>query len=260
LLDGESLALSPALFGGGLPDLESKFACAGDGTLFFDEIDELSAPMQSQLLKILQDRETAHLQGLPDPHANVRVIASTSGDLQRAVSEGRLREELFFRVNVLSVQLPPLRERREDIPELAEYFLKSYAAQYNAPYDHLSEPTMSQLMAHDWPGNVRELDNVIRRVVLLGTNATVTTELRTPSPAAGSTAPVVAGSVPVPQETPTMRSLKEHARLAAREAERTLILRTLEQTHWNRKEAAALLGISYKALLKKIKECDLQNT
>jgi two-component system response regulator AtoC len=123
----------------------------------------------------------------------------------------------------------------------------------------VSEPTLSQLMEHDWPGNVRELDNVIRRIVLLGTDATVTADLRAPHTVTVNGTTEYAGTA-VPAETPSMRSLKEHARLAAREAERTLILRTLEQTHWNRKEAAALLGISYKALLKKIKECDLQNT
>ena len=260
LLDAEVLALAPGVFGGGLPDLAGKFACASNGTLFLDELGEMSASMQSKLLKILQDRESAHMQGDIAPHASVRVIAASGGDLERAVSEGRLREELFFRVNVLSVQLPPLRERREDIPELAEYFLKSYSAQYNAPYDHVSEPTLRQLMEHDWPGNVRELDNVIRRIVLLGSDAAVTADLRTPHSVAVNGAGSEFAGGAVPPETPSMRSLKEHARLAAREAERALILRTLEQTHWNRKEAAALLGISYKALLKKIKECDLQNT
>jgi DNA-binding NtrC family response regulator len=259
LLDAESLALSPGVFGGGLPDLAGKFACAANGTLFLDEFADISPAMQAKLLKLLQDRESAHLQGKPHPTSNVRVIASTTGDLERMVSEGRMREELFFRVNVLSVQLPPLRERREDIPELAEHFLKFYAAQYNAPYDHVSEPTMRQLMDHDWPGNVRELDNVIRRIVLLGTDAAVTTELRAPQPVAVNGDPADYTGTVVPPETPSMRTLKEHARLAAREAERTLIRRTLEQTQWNRKAAAALLGISYKALLKKIKDCDLQN-
>ena len=260
LLDAEVLALAPGLFGGGLPDLEGKFACATNGTLFLDEIGEMSASMQTKLLKILQDRESAHLHGQLDTRANVRIIAASGGDLERAVSEGRLREEVFFRLNVLTVQLPPLRERREDIPELADHFLKFYAAQYNAPYDQVSEPTLNQLMEHDWPGNVRELDNVIRRIVLLGTDAAVTADLRSPHTVAVNGNTTSCAPSIVPAETLSMRSLKEHARLAAREAERTLILRTLEQTHWNRKEAATLLGISYKALLKKIKECDLQNT
>ena len=261
LLDAEVLALAPGLFGGGRPDLAGKFACATNGTLFLDDIDDISPTMQSQLLKILQDRESAHLLGKHSPHANVRVIASSAGDLERAVAEGHVREELFFRVNVLAIQLPPLRERREDIPELAEYFRKSYATQYNAPYDRVTEPTMRLLMEHDWPGNVRELDNVIRRIVLLGADVSVTSDLR--SLQAPMT--IVGTNRDAPQPTvandlQSMRTLKEHARSAAREAERVLILRTLEQTHWNRKEAASLLGISYKALLKKIKECDLQNT
>jgi two-component system, NtrC family, response regulator AtoC len=259
LLDAEVLALAPGLFGG-LPDLAGKFACATNGTLFLDEVDEISPAMQGKLLKILQDRESAHLRGKQHPHTNVRVIASSAGDLEGAVAAGRVRQELFFRINVLSIQLPPLRKRREDIPELADYFLKYYTAQYQAPYDHVTEPTMRQLMEHDWPGNVRELDNVIRRIVLLGTDASVTSDLRSSPPG-----PVVGGPREDRQRTLASdrhsgRSLKEHARHAAREAERVLILHTLDQTHWNRKEAAARLGISYKALLKKIKECDLQNT
>jgi DNA-binding NtrC family response regulator len=260
LLDAEVLALAPDLFGGGMPDLAGKFACASDGTLFLDEIGESSLPMQSKLLKILQARESAHLLGERDSHANVRIIASSNGDLERAVSDGRLREELFFRLNVLTIQLPPLRERREDIPELADYFLKSYAAQYSAPYDRVSESTMRQLMEHDWPGNVRELDNVIRRIVLLGTDAAVTADLRVAQPVAVNDRRAAAPASFTGADTTAMRSLKEHARLAAREAERTLIRHTLEQTQWNRKEAATLLGISYKALLKKIKACDVQNT
>ena len=259
LVDGEVLALASGALSDRVPDLAGKFTCAANGTLFLDEIGEMSAPMQNKLLKILQDCESAHLhpQGMaPRP---VRVVASATGDLERAVAEGRIREELFFRLNVLTIQLPPLRERREDIPELANYFLKSYAAQYNAP-DTLSAPTVRQLMEHDWPGNVRELDNVVRRIVLLGADASVTGEFRSTAPggiisASGETEPKAAIT-----ESPSLRPLREQARLAAREAERTLILRTLEQTHWNRKEAASLLGISYKALLKKIKECDLQST
>ena len=257
LLDAEMLALAPGLFGSGLPDLAGKFACASNGTLFLDELDDISSTMQSKLLKILQDRESAHLRGKHDPHAKVRIIASSAGELDRAVAQGRVREELFFRINVLSVQLPPLRERRQDIPELADYFLKYYAAQYNAPYDRVTDPTLRLLMEHDWPGNVRELDNVIRRIVLLGTDASVTSDLRSSQASLAVLGPEQDAAA---ADVKSMRSLKDHARQAAREAERVLILRTLERTHWNRKAAASLLGISYKALLKKIKECDLQNT
>jgi DNA-binding NtrC family response regulator len=261
LLDSDMLAHGTRVFGGGVPDLAGKFACANNGTLFLDELDGINPTMQSKLLKILQDRESAHLQGKYDPYAKVRVIASSAGELDRAVAEGRVREELFFRINVLSVQLPPLRERRQDIPELADYFLKSYAAQYNTPYERVTEPTLRLLMAHDWPGNVRELDNVIRRIVLLGTDASVTSDLRSSQASLAVVGPGPDTSAPTAAtDMQSMRSLKEHARQAARDAERVLILRTLERTHWNRKAAAALLGISYKALLKKIKECDPQNT
>lgn len=257
LANAELLALGPGEFGGALTDLGGKFACADGGTLFLDEIDEMSLPMQARLLKVLQERESSHLGVRAGRRPDVRIIASSSADLERALTDGRLREELYFRLNVLSLRLPPLRERREDIPELARHFLSAHAAQYSTAAPVLAEATMGQLMAYDWPGNVRELENLIRRLVVLGGESTLAVDLPgRGAPARQESEPATAVDI----DPAWSVSLKERARLAAREAERALIIRTLELTNWNRKQAAARLGISYKALLKKMKECDLQNT
>jgi two-component system, NtrC family, response regulator AtoC len=211
------------------------------------------------------------------------------------VAAGTFREDLYFRLNVVSIGLPPLRERREDIPLLADYFLKKYSVQYKKPYAAISQDTLRVFLDYQWPGNIRELENVIKRIVILATEGPVQKELarqmaarRVPDPLfkpaaaapasavapsgvvagvetdASAAAAVVAGDVDGPNGTsgPDLQrtSLKEIARSAARYAERDLISRTLQHTRWNRKEAAEILGISYKALLYKIKENGLDKT
>jgi DNA-binding NtrC family response regulator len=217
---------------------------------------------------------------------DVRVIAATNRDLEQAVRDGVFREDLYFRLDVVTISLPPLRERREEIPVLTDYFLKKYSVQYNKSVTSIS-PELARAFDHsDWPGNVRQLENLIKRLVVLGSEATIMKELQ-PSPAplpfrpVGTSATVHAAAVPVVKPTSTEAgvvskaasevarlpappaaaaampgscSLKDIARMAAREAERELILRMLTRTRWNRKEAAENLGISYKALLYKIKE------
>jgi two-component system response regulator AtoC len=205
----------------------------------------------------------------------VRIVAATNRSLEQAVVDGQFREDLFFRLNVVSINVPPLRERREEIPLLSEHFVRKYSVQYNKPCTGLSEETQQLFADYDWPGNVRELENVIKRAIVLGDEAFVRRDLKHniaiaaqrlagrpafASPghtfaAPASTAPAV--SMPDPGSTTpgsARRSLKDISRSAAREAERELILKTLEQTRWNRKETAGLLGISYKALLYKIKD------
>jgi two-component system response regulator AtoC len=213
-------------------------------------------------------------------HVDVRIIAATNRDLEHAAAEGQFREDLFFRLNVVSISMPPLRERREEIPILCDHFLKKYSVQYNKPCAGLSSDTMQLFMEHDWPGNIRELENLIKRAVVLGTEAPIRKEIshsiaahRVQSSVAGLQSS--AGSRPsAPPQTPTAASmtassptsiaaaaaeagnyaLKDISRTAAREAERELIFKMLQQTRWNRKETAEILGISYKALLYKIKE------
>jgi two-component system response regulator AtoC len=208
----------------------------------------------------------------------VRVVAATNRDLDNAVAEGRFREDLFFRLNVVCITLPPLRQRRDEIPPLVDLFIRRYSEHYNRPPLTLGNDTRRLFHEYDWPGNVRELENLIKRAVVLGSDESLRRELsdaiagrtlRTgPIPllqqrpevveAAPAPAPAPAAPAAVAPPPPALSgSLKDIARQAAREAERELIYRTLQHTRWNRREAAEILGISYKALLYKIKEAEL---
>jgi two-component system response regulator AtoC len=155
-------------------------------------------------------------------------------------------------LNAVCITLPPLRDRREDVPVLAGHFLKKYAVQYNKPYAELSPETMHLLMDYDWPGNIRELEALIRRVVVLGSEAPIRREIT--QAIAAAPPPATPASIAAAAAEAGNYSLKDISRTAAREAERELIFKMLQQTHWNRKETAEILGISYKALLYKIKE------
>ena len=282
LLESELFGFERGAFTGAVQSRPGKFEFAHQGTMFLDEISELTLALQSKLLQVLQDGEFARLGGREDVHVDVRVVAATHQDLERAVSERTFREDLFFRLNVVCITLPPLRQRRDEIPLLTDIFLQQYAAHYNKPRLSVSADTLQILAEYDWPGNVRELENVIKRMVILGADAEVAQDLADlmasrkgrvgpiaalePRPvnhallAAPMPVPVAAAAPPATPDltrAPTSGSLKEIARNAAREAEREIIYRTLQQTRWNRREAADLLGVSYKALLYKIKEADL---
>jgi two-component system, NtrC family, response regulator AtoC len=276
LLESELFGFERGAFTGAIQHKPGKFEFANHGTMFLDEISEMSPALQAKLLQVLQDGEFARLGGKHDVRVDVRIVAATNRDLERAVADGQFREDLFFRLNVVSILLPPLRERREEIPILTEHFLKKYSVQYNKPYMELSAGTMSLFMEHDWPGNVRELENLIKRAVVLGAEAPICKEIthgiaaaahRLSMASAARVLSAPAGPVSVAAVTPQSPSaiaaaaadagnysLKDISRTAAREAERELILKMLQQTRWNRKETAEILGISYKALLYKIKE------
>jgi two-component system, NtrC family, response regulator AtoC len=274
LLESELFGFERGAFTGAIQHKPGKFEFANHGTMFLDEISEMGAPLQSKLLQVLQDGEFARLGGRQDVRVDVRVLAATNRDLERAVADGQLREDLFFRLNVVCITLPPLRQRRDEIPGLTRYFLDHYAAHYNKPSPALATDTLRLFAEYDWPGNVRELENLIKRMVILGTDAPIRKEVaeaiarRTSAPgpipalqpSETAAAPNPAGEpAPSPLAAPSALtgSLKDIARSAAREAERVLIARTLQQTRWNRREAAEILGISYKALLYKIKEAEL---
>jgi two-component system response regulator AtoC len=276
LLESELFGFERGAFTGAIHQKPGKFEFANHGTLFLDEIGDMSPALQAKLLRVLQDGEFSRLGGTHDVRVDVRIVAATNRDLDRAVADGQFREDLFFRLNVVSIQMPPLRERREEIPLLSDHFLKKYSVQYNKPHTRLSEETMALLLEHDWPGNVRELENVIKRVVVLGDDSTIRKDLtrslaaaadrlvlqsppgsvtRFPGPSAQrpASAPLQPPpAAPAPEDT--NHSLKDVSRTAARKAERELILKMLQRTRWNRKETAEILGISYKALLYKIKE------
>jgi two-component system response regulator AtoC len=284
LLESELFGFERGAFTGAIQHKPGKFEFANQGTMFLDEISEMHPPLQSKLLQVLQDGDFARLGGRGDVHVDVRILTATNRDLESAVAEGMFREDLFFRLNVVCITLPPLRQRRDEIPALTAMFVKRCAEHYNKPQIQLGNDTRRLFDEYHWPGNVRELENLIKRAVVLGSDESIRRELadsiagrgalRTgpipllqspvqpvpvasaaaaPGPAALSAAH--AGAVPAP--APITGSLKDIGRHAAREAERELIFRTLQQTRWNRREAAEILGISYKALLYKIKEAEL---
>jgi two-component system response regulator AtoC len=281
LLESELFGFERGAFTGAIQQKPGKFEFANKGTIFLDEIGDMSYPLQAKLLQVLQDHEFTRLGGKQDIRVDVRVIAATNRDLPTACAEGQFRDDLYFRLNVVSINLPPLRERRDEIPVLTEYFLRKYSAEYSRPYSEVSPETMHMFMDYAWPGNIRELQNLVRRIVVLGTESPVRKEIglgftvaarrASLSPATMTDAAVVP-AVPPPSPAPappaaaahapaaaddTNTSLKDISRIAAREAEKVLILRMLQQTRWNRKETAQILGISYKALLYKIKDAGL---
>jgi transcriptional regulator with GAF, ATPase, and Fis domain len=279
LLESELFGFERGAFTGAIQQKPGKFEFANHGTMFLDEISEMHPPLQSKLLQVLQDGEFARLGGRNDVHVDVRIVAATNRDLDQAVADGQFREDLFFRLNVVCITLPPLRQRRDEIPALTELFLRQYAELYNKPPVSLATDTFTLFAEYTWPGNVRELENLVRRAVILGTDESIRREMAeaiaarmaTPGPIPAlqpRPAPVQpAGPAAPPPPTTTAKepaaavngSLKAIARQAARGAERELIFRTLQQTRWNRREAAEILGISYKALLYKIKEAELDH-
>jgi len=272
LLESELFGFEKGAFTGAIQQKPGKFEFANHGTMFLDEIGDISYPLQAKLLQVLQDGGFARLGGKADVQVDVRLIAATNRDLETAVASGQFREDLYFRLNVVTINLPPLRDRREEIPILTDHFLRKYSVQYNKPMTLISPELSQQFLTYDWPGNVRQLENLIKRMVVLGTEAGIARELLQPVmsaprplavPAPRAVAPppptvdVVDDEAEPARAVPagaTSVSLKDIARTAAREAERELILRMLTRTRWNRKEAAENLGISYKALLYKIKE------
>src|ERR1051325_133841 len=178
------LQQNPMLFGvergaftGAIQQKPGKFEFANKGTIFLDEIGDMSYPLQAKLLQVLQDREFTRLGGKQDIRVDVRVISATNKDLPTACAEGQFRDDLYFRLNVVSINLPPLRERRDEIPILTEYFLRKYSAEYSRPYTEVSPETMQMFMDYGWPGNIRELQNLVRRIVVLGTESPVRKEI-----------------------------------------------------------------------------------
>jgi two-component system response regulator AtoC len=243
---------------------------ANHGTLFLDRIGELPGALQPRLDRVLQEGGFARPGSRDLVHLDLRVIASAEQDLEQLVAQGLFREALFFRLNAVCLTLAPLRQRRHELPALARFFVARYAAHYNKPEVPLAAATLRALVNHDWPGNIQELDAVMKRTVLRGTIEGIKDELEeaAAAPAAQPSdayrkAP--AGTGPGDEEVANQAQapnfsavpLKEIGRQAAAGAERELIFRTLQHTRWNRREAAEMLGVSYKALLYKIKRAEL---
>jgi two-component system, NtrC family, response regulator AtoC len=290
LLESELFGYEPGAFTGANRQKLGKFDQANYGTIFLDEISEMHPALQAKLLHVLQDGEFARLGGKRDIAVDVRVMAATNKPLERAVEEGMFREDLFYRLNVVTIHIPPLRERREEIPVFLDFFLRKYSEFYGKQPAPFSDYAVGRMMEYNWPGNIRELENLVKRYVIVGNEPQIIRELSTHKPIMASTGSVAspiwglkqndAGASPangaaVPPPTvampapPTngngrvtemdMPSLLEIGRRAAMQAEREAIERVLAQTRWNRRQAAKILKISYKALLNKLKIMEEQN-
>lgn len=247
LLESELFGYEKGAFTGAHASKPGRVELAHQGTLFLDEIAELDISLQAKLLHLLQDGRFSRVGDREERQVDVHFIAATNQELETQVALGHFRQDLFFRLNVITIQMPPLRERREDIPLLVEYFLAEHTARYGRAVPPPSPTVLQLLEQHSWPGSIRELENVIKRYVILGTEDALVSSLM-PRP---ETAWV--------KETPQtgILPLKQTTKRALREVERAAILNALQATRWNRRKAAKLLQISYRALLYKIKDCGL---
>ena len=223
------------------------FEVANGGTLFLDEIGTMGMDMQAKILRVLQDRRFMHLGGVQEIQVDVRIIAATNVDLHEAVREGRFREDLFYRLNVICLELPPLRSRREDIPLLAAHFLKFYADENGTEDRSLSPEAMRIVMDYEWPGNVRELENAMERGVVLSTSRTISPDLL-PTQLTGST---YSASLLDHEPNASLFDLME-------EIERRIISDRLERCHWNQTEAAEYFKIPLSTLNQKIKRLNVE--
>ena len=254
LLESELFGYEKGAFTGAYRQKPGKFELAHKGTIFLDEIGDISPSLQAKLLQVLQDGEFSRLGGKSDIRADVRVLVATNRDLQEAVRNGHYREDLYYRLNVFTIPIPPLRERRQEIPIFVTYFLDKYGKKYSKETNHPSAQLMELFMNHLWPGNVRELENMIKRLVVLGEEGPIMEQM---SPEINEGKFCQKSTPQLRDPIPPVLPLKEISRRAVKQAEREAILKVLGQTNWNRKMAAKLLNISYKAILNKIKEYGL---
>jgi len=252
LLESELFGHERGAFTGAHQRKPGRFELADGGTIFLDEIGELHPALQAKLLHVLQDGEFSRVGGRHNIRVDVRTICATNRDLAREVAAGRFREDLFYRLNVINILVPPLRDRREEIPGIVGYFTQRYSRVFNVPERELSPETMQAFLGYGWPGNIRELENFIKRMIVLQ-DWNLARTLVTPAPAAP-----LAAAVTEPFAATKGLSLKEISRRAVLEAEREVIRRALEQCRWNRVKTAKMLKISYRALLYKIKDMGLK--
>ncbi len=247
LLESELFGYEKGAFTGAFGMKPGRVEMAHRGTLFLDEISELDMPLQSKLLQLLQDGQFCRIGAQEDKKVEVRVVCATNRKLEQEIEAGTFRADLFYRINVVNLHLPPLRERASDIPDLASYFLEYYNRKYNARAKALSAELMSVLGKYHWPGNIRELENLIKRYVILGNEEVIASDLKPRE------MDFFNAEIPIDGQI----SLKKMTRQAVRELERKVILKVLQNHHWNRKRAAKTLSISYRALLYKIRDAGL---
>lgn len=256
LLESELFGYEQGAFTGASHTKEGKFEYADQGTIFLDEITEMHLELQAKLLHVLQDNEVCRLGGKVPIPVNVRIIAATNRNPAEEIQQHRLRSDLFYRLNVVNILIPPLRDRADEIPGLVAHFLEKFSQQYDRPGASVPVDLLDEMVAYRWPGNVRELENYVKRIVVLGDAEGVRRELRTLRAKERSDDP--GQGLLLTQEEFEGKTLKDVAKLASQRAERQVLEQVLAKTRWNRKKAASHLDISYKALLYKIRETGLE--
>jgi two-component system response regulator AtoC len=258
LLESELFGFEKGAFTGAHLEKPGKFELANHGTILLNDIGEIDISVQAKLLQVLQDGMFSRLGGNGDVLVNTRVIATTKDHLEKTMMEGHFREDLFFRLNVISITVPPLRDRREQILPLSEYYFDFYKKKYGRETATFSPMMVSAFKEYAWPGNIRELENMVKRIVLFGEEGTVVHALSGNRLQDGSKPDERLSSDPSGENKSL--NLKEVGKRAAEVAEKEIIQNTLQETHWNRKRAAKLLRVSYKALLYKIQKYRLDDT
>src|ERR1044071_7949051 len=247
LLESELFGYERGAFTGAYGSKPGRVEMAHRGSLFLDEISELDMSLQSKLLQLLQDGQFCRIGAQADKKVEVRIVCATNRRLEDEIENGTFRQDLFYRINVVNLHMPPLRERRGDIPVLVTFFLDYYNRKYNCKARPLSAELMEVLQKYHWPGNIRELENLMKRYVILGAEDVISADLQ---PREGDLlTPDINFDGPI--------SLKKLTRQATRALERKIILKVLHNHHWNRKQAARTLNISYRALLYKTRDAGL---
>ena len=262
LLEAELFGYEKGAFTGAHKTKPGRFEVANKGSIFLDEIGDMPMELQSKLLQVLEQQEFVRVGGINNIHVDVRIVCATNKNLEEAIQRQAFRDDLFYRLNEITIYLPPLRERREDIPLLARHFLDRYNGLYNKEYPELTAETMSRLTGFSWPGNVRQLENLIKQIVVRGDETIVGDLLSANATAVLSSvaAPVIAGESEMSEELANSYSLKKRVGFAIAREEKKLISDVLNKTNWNRRKASDLLEISYRSLLYKIKEYKLNSS
>ncbi|MGH9525065.1 MAG: sigma-54 interaction domain-containing protein [Terriglobales bacterium] len=245
LVESELFGYEKGAFTGAQFAKPGRVEAADGGTLFLDEIGDLDPSLQAKLLQLLQDGKFTSIGSRVDKHVDVRVVCATNRPLEAEMSQGSFRRDLYYRINAITIHLPPLRNRSADIPVLVNYLLGYYTRKYNRHPGRLSELAMSELRRYEWPGNIRQLENLIRKYVIVDSEDVILAELLTPADDL---------AMPVPNG---VCSLREVTREVVAKVERRFILRALQAANWNRRRAARTLNISYRSLLYKIKEAGI---
>lgn len=257
LLESELFGFEKGAFTGAHFKKPGKFEMANGGTILLNDIEDMDLSLQAKLLQVLQDGVFSRLGGDGDVSVDARVIVTTKNHLEKSMAEGRFREDLFFRINVINLNIPPLRDRVEQIVPLSEYFFNHYKKRYNRDIPRLSTKLLDVFRFYSWPGNIRELENLIKRIVIFGEEETIIKYLDEKIKNNIKITPDESKQNNDSKDLKGLFNLKEVGRRAIEKAEKEIIEATLQETRWNRKEASKLLKISYKALLYKMEKYGL---